>query len=240
MFEAYLKMLDDLTAALRRLIIEVQPYDLELCAHLNRILIDICNYQDKLLQAGQQDPDVGRPWPDIHPPFADFYKGVREDLKETLDGTGLDYRLNELELEQHIPKNSESESSGSPIGPITRGSDRFRRLIRNENPKIEFKDEEGTGADRMMTRNLGVRLEILAELVAVEWPGVKLRITEAWDENGEHRGKMHYEARAADMTTSPIDANKLGRLAQLAVYAGFNWVFYENKLHVHASVFKDE
>jgi len=52
----------------------------------------------------------------------------------------------------------------------------------------------------------------------------------------EHGTKsVHYEARAADLTTFPIDGNKLGRLAGLAVRAGFAWVFFENALHLHVS-----
>ena len=66
---------------------------------------------------------------------------------------------------------------------------------------------------------------------------MKLRVTEAWDENNEHHGSsLHYEGRAANLTTEPRDGDKLGRLGQLAVDAGLDWVFFENSSHVHVSV----
>jgi len=34
----------------------------------------------------------------------------------------------------------------------------------------------------------------------------------------------------------PIDGTRLGRLAQLAVDAGLDWVYFENAAHVHVSV----
>lgn len=110
-------------------------------------------------------------------------------------------------------------------------------LVRCDHPLIVFKDEEGTGADRMMTERLRGSLIKLADLVCAEWGGVKLRVTDAWDEQNEHSpNSTHYEGRAADLTTSDRDSGKLGRLADLAVTAGFDWTFYENSAHVHVSV----
>jgi len=73
----------------------------------------------------------------------------------------------------------------------------------------------------------------------VEWYSVKLRLTESWDAEGEHAGEsLHCEGHAADITTSPVDGNKLGRLGQRAVDAGLDWSYFENSSHLHVSVKK--
>lgn len=138
---------------------------------------------------------------------------------------------------QHVPPIAEREASGELSARIVRGSGAFVRLVRVEDGRIVFKDEEGTAADRYMTRRLRARMRRLAVLVEREWAGVQLRVTEAWDETLEHgRNSLHYEGRAADITTSDLDTRKLGRLARLAVEAGCDWVYFEDGSHVHVSV----
>ncbi|MDI7863351.1 hypothetical protein MRS76_15445 [Rhizobiaceae bacterium n13] len=143
----------------------------------------------------------------------------------------------ELRLGQKMPDQSEISVCGPILKKIRRGDPEFGSLVENLNDDIVFKDEERTGADRMMSARLRDGLNRLAVHVLAEWPGVKLRVTEAWDENNEHHGaSLHYEGRAADVTTSPRDGEKLGRLGQLAVDAGLDWVFFEDSMHIHVSV----
>lgn len=150
---------------------------------------------------------------------------------------GIWYAGDDLKQGEKVPNKSETVASGAITKKIRRTDPEFATLVQNTNAKIIFKDEEQTGADRMMTQSLSDALDKLADDVANEWTNVKLRVTEAWDEENEHTGgSLHYEGRAADLTTWPIENNKLGRLGRLAVNAGFNWVWYENTAHIHVSV----
>ncbi len=141
-----------------------------------------------------------------------------------------------LQNGEHIPSKSETSTVGPLAKKITRNSPEFNKLVKNTNPDIVFKNEEGTDADRYMTKKVSSKLNALSVEVHKYWNSVKLRVTEAWDENNEHSiNSLHYEGRSVDLTTFPVKNDRLGMLGRLAVNVGFEWVYYEGN-HIHASM----
>lgn len=166
--------------------------------------------------------------------------GGCEQLQQLDQGDGdslVKRQRSQLTIGERVPNDAEVRVVGSADQPVRRGSAAFARLGNCADCPFVFKDEERNASDRRMTPRLRRSLVELSKLVRQTWPKLELRVTEAWDDRSEHgRESVHYEGRAADITTSDQDPQKLGRLAALAVRAGFDWVYYEDATHVHVSV----
>lgn len=200
----------------------------DVCIKLDTLRNEIALYMQTVYENGYRVPQTV-------PPFREFYDNSRSQLSGILEesGTGLTYNPAVFKKKQKSPKPNEEGVVGPITHRITRDSDEFKEMYNHQNPNIIFKND----TDHLMTPALGGKLDILAKLVEAEWPGLQLRVIEAWGDDPKHSDKsLHWEGRAADMSVSDRDSEKLGRLAQLAEYAGFGWVFYEDNLHVHASV----
>lgn len=63
-------------------------------------------------------------------------------------------KMTPLVFKQHVPNVSENTlgASGQAEGKISKSDAKYKDLLENQNPDIFFKDEEGTGADRIMTQ----------------------------------------------------------------------------------------
>ena len=158
----------------------------------------------------------------------------------------------ELQFDQHISADgSFTATQWETSGPmVCRMSQRCAKstLTGNINPLIVFKQEEEppyAEEDIFVHPAMLKPLDDLTKLVQAEWGGaVQLRITDSYDSLLEHdlnqddpdrKYSLHFEGRAVDLTTWPIDLNLYPRLCALASCAGFTWVHNEGD-HCHASI----
>lgn len=143
---------------------------------------------------------------------------------------------------------TESSTVGYMLCHIKPNSCPYHRLVGPLEPTLIFKREEIPPydvEDILMHPAMLQPLSRLNELVRAEWNHTfQLRITDAYDSLLEHdpvetkpdrRYSLHYEGRAIDFTTWPIDQSRYGRLCALARCAGFDWVENEDT-HCHASI----
>jgi hypothetical protein len=158
-----------------------------------------------------------------------------------------------LVVQQHLSASgsyTETERSASTpmVCHLERDSCGYHQLVGILDPTIVFKQEEDPpydSEDILLHPAMLQPLARLKQLVLAEWGGVyRLRVTDAYDSLLEHdppdsnpatRYSLHYDGRAIDITTWPVDRRRYGRLCALAHCAGFDWVLNEGT-HCHASI----
>lgn len=138
----------------------------------------------------------------------------------------------------------DERAAGALTQPISAASPALRRLVRNDNADIEFADEEmekqprpaKSYEDHYATLACSARLDHLAWLVKRRWPGVFLRVLEAWDQERRHGpASLHYEGRAFDLATSELSRAPLNELGGLALRAGFHFVAHHSRDYIHVA-----
>ena len=131
---------------------------------------------------------------------------------------------------------------------IERDTCPYNNLVGLLDPTIVFNQEESfpfNTEDVLIHPAMITPLSRLSQLVLAEWDGeFALRVTDAYDSLLEHdinqtnpnrKYSLHFEGRAVDFTTWPVDPSRYGRLCALALCAGFDWVHHEGT-HCHASI----
>jgi len=86
------------------------------------------------------------------------------------------------------------------------------------------------------------KLNTLVQLLKERDEYLKLRITSGLGLAEKHSpNSLHYQGRAVDLTLYDMYSHRrayesYSLLCELAILAGFDWVYYEDKYHIHASV----
>jgi|GEM_PF-4069690 len=182
---------------------------------------------------------------------ADLCPGPRFKLREEWPGTeemtvGLSTEETRIPREQAFRYLTDYRLGNGLAQCIFKNEETLGLWHRNAVAGQSYVDE-----DFLMDPNAAAALQLLETLVAHEWidpytgePAVQIRVTEAYDSLIEHsKVSSHYHGRALDLTFSPVPPpgavprrHYYGRLARLAVCAGFDYVLFEDNFHVHASV----
>jgi hypothetical protein len=192
-------------------------------------------------------------WPTLSPRATPIEVRVRSEVPLPAASPLPECLQPDLPVKQHTtPLGDTSTREKFVVGPmlcqIQRDSCAYNLLVGKPDPSIIFKREESAPFDMedMLIHPAVVQpLTRLRQLVHAEWDGeVQLRVTDAYDSllshdppesEPEYRYSLHYEGRAIDLTTWPVDRSRYDRLCALALCAGFDWVHNEGT-HCHASV----
>ena len=165
--------------------------------------------------------------PARYPPPSDFDPMAHQPLD----------RVPEVAPRTHHPPRKELLVSGPNDADLF---DAELDLVEYHDPTIWWESDNDTDGDtendHLVHRDLLPALIRLNALVLHE--GAVLKVQDSYRAEGVHNAQsLHREGRAIDLTA---DRMTLGRLARLAVQAGFDWVYYESPraggAHVHASM----
>uniref|UniRef100_A0A4W3I343 Hedgehog protein n=1 Tax=Callorhinchus milii TaxID=7868 RepID=A0A4W3I343_CALMI len=144
-------------------------------------------------------------------------------------------KLTPLAYKQYIPNVAEKTlgASGRYEGKITRNSERFKELTPNYNPDIIFKDEEDSGADRLMTQVQQPGLMNLSSLGHV-WKGLKIVLSQAFEEIGANSlPTLRSHKLSIEVSTSQRRRKKKTQAVQTAGEAGNRWMFRISLSRLH-------
>ncbi|GBM12110.1 Sonic hedgehog protein [Araneus ventricosus] len=114
-----------------------------------------------------------------------------------------------LVFKERVPNVSEFSlsASGPSLGKLTRNDPKFKELVPNYSKDIIFRDEEGTGSDRLMTNSMQQPITHYDEYLrpafptgsSVSWVGLELPSVGVYT--------LHYEDFTVDkLTAKKIDA----------------------------------